>query len=163
MASVAPDGERPASAFRVVSGGQTGVDRAAADVAQALAIDCGGWCPRGRRAEDGTIPDHYPLRETQSADYAERSRLNVRDSDATLVLTHGNPIGGTALTVEYARTIGRPTLIIDPAETDARTLVRVRHWMAEHGVGVLNVAGPRESTIPGIGRAAASFLDALLR
>ena len=87
----------------VVSGGQTGVDRAALDVARELGIPCGGWCPRGRRAEDGPIPEAYPVRETPSTAYPERTAWNVRDSDGTLVITRGKPRGGTALTVSLAR------------------------------------------------------------
>src|SRR5947199_5509021 len=87
----------------IVSGGQTGVDRAALDVALELGLPCGGWCPRGRRAEDGPIPAHYPLCETRSPIYPVRARWNVRDSDATLILTRGRADRGTALTREPAR------------------------------------------------------------
>ena len=85
--------------LRVISGGQTGVDRAALDAAFELALECGGWVPAGRRAEDGPVDARYPLRETAAGDYETRTRLNVRDSDATLILTRGRPSGGTALTV----------------------------------------------------------------
>src|SRR3989442_8006923 len=96
----------------IVSGGQTGVDRAALDTALALGLTCGGWCPRGRRAEDGPLPARYPLRETPSASYPERTEWNVRDSDGTLVLHHGRLRGGTALTNRPDRAPGaeaRPT------------------------------------------------------
>lgn len=106
---------------RILSGGQTGVDRAA------LGIPCGGWCPRGRRAEDGPIPERYPLTETRSARYAVRTRFNVRDSDGTLVLAGalagvlagGEPQGGTRLTIELANKLGRPLLVADPLAADA--------------------------------------------
>src|SRR5512135_124388 len=98
---------------RIVSGGQTGVDRAALDAARQLGLECGGWCPRGRRAEDGKVASGYPLRETPSEDYAQRTEWNVRDSDATLVLTHGRPAGGTALTIAVARRLGKPLLVLD--------------------------------------------------
>ena len=88
---------------KIVSGGQTGVDRAALDVAGALGLARGGWCPKGRLAEDGTIPDRYPLAETETAAYEERTRLNVADADATLVLNWGPLEGGTLLTAETAR------------------------------------------------------------
>mgnify|MGYP003793290687 CR=1 FL=1 len=88
---------------KIVSGGQTGVDRAALDVAMQLGIPVGGWCPRGRRAEDGRIPDSYPLREASSVNYAKRTELNVRDSDGTLILSGGPLTGGTALTESLAR------------------------------------------------------------
>src|SRR5438876_4889366 len=87
----------------IVSGGQTGVDRAALDVALELGIPCGGWCPKGRRAEDGRIPLRYPLEETTLNIYPQRTEWNVRDSDGTLVLTTGRPEGGSALTNELAR------------------------------------------------------------
>lgn len=87
---------------RIVSGGQTGVDRAALDIAIALGIGCGGWVPRGRRAEDGTIASHYPVRECRSSSYGVRTRLNVRDTDGTLILCRGRPSGGTSLTLAIA-------------------------------------------------------------
>jgi hypothetical protein len=148
------------SLLRIVSGGQTGVDRAALDVALALGIPCGGWVPRHRRAEDGRIADHYPLRETASTAYDVRTRFNVRDSDATLILARGRPTGGTALTAAIALTLGRPHQIVDlalaadPAETGI--------WLRRHQVRILNVAGPRESNHPGIYAAAAAFLRVLL-
>jgi hypothetical protein len=85
--------------FKIISGGQTGVDRAALDAALALNIPCGGWCPKGRKAEDGPIPERYPLQETSSADYRVRTEKNVTDSDGTLILTRGPVTGGTAYTV----------------------------------------------------------------
>src|SRR5262245_54833883 len=87
---------------KIISGGQSGVDRAALDVALELGIPCGGWCPKGRRAEDGPLPDRYPLDETQTSFYPERTRRNVRDSDGTLILADGAAKGGTALTIELA-------------------------------------------------------------
>ncbi len=146
----------------IVSGGQTGVDRAALDVARALGLSCGGWCPRGRRAEDGPIAEHYPMRETADADYGERTRLNVRDSDGTLVLTRGPPSGGTAATIAVARDLERPVLVIDLAEPGPRAAEHVRTWIAQQSTAVLNVAGPRESTLPGIYAEAARFLRTVL-
>lgn len=84
----------------IVSGGQTGVDRAALDVALALGIPCGGWCPKGRLAEDGPLPDRYPLRETEFEGYSKRTKLNVQDSDGTLLFTRQRPSGGTKLTLQ---------------------------------------------------------------
>jgi len=145
---------------KIVSGGQTGVDRAALDVALDWGVPVGGWCPRGRRAEDGTIPDRYPLEETDSAKYDVRTRRNVRDSDGTLILTQGTPVGGTSLTKDYAERIGKPLYIADlnlhPAPGP------VIDWLRLHAIEVLNVAGPRESTVPGITERAAEFLTALL-
>ncbi len=106
-------------------------------------------------------PTLYPLRETASARYAERTRLNVRDADATLILTRGDPSGGTALTLALARQLRRPHLVVD-LHRDAAT-APVRAWLLEHRVRVLNVAGPRESSAPGIQTEAAEFLGRLLR
>jgi len=93
---------------RILSGGQTGVDRAALDVALELGIPCGGWCPAGRRAEDGRIPAIYPVQETESRNYAVRTRRNVRDTDGTLVLVNGPVSGGTRLTVKCADDENKP-------------------------------------------------------
>jgi hypothetical protein len=142
--------------LKVISGGQTGVDRAALDVALELGLPCGGWCPKGRRAEDGAIPLSYPLSETSSSAYPERTARNIRDSDGTLVLTRGVPDGGTALTVKLATRYRRPLLSIDlerPSSPD-----RVATWAERQGVEVLNVAGPRESSCPGITEEAGGFL-----
>jgi hypothetical protein len=145
---------------RVVSGGQTGVDRAALDAAIAAGIPHGGWCPRGRRAEDGVVPVRYRLREHASARYAARTAANVLDADATLVLRRGPSAGGTALTERLARRHGKPVLVVDLAgDPDVGT---VRRWLDARRVRVLNVAGPRESQRPGIGREAARFLARVL-
>lgn len=144
----------------IVSGGQTGVDRGALDAAVAAGHAHGGWCPRGRRAEDGVIPEKYRLVETPFSRYAVRTAWNVRDSDATLVLTSGPVAGGTQLTVECAQRYGRLCLIVDLCgETDAGT---VAEWIWAHGIGVLNVAGPRESDAPGIGENARRFVAEII-
>src|SRR5437870_10377236 len=93
---------------KIISGGQTGVDRAALDVALELGLPCGGWCPRGRRAEDGPIPERYPLQEMKSPAYPPRTARNVRDSDGTVILTRGQPDRGTALTIELAERYRKP-------------------------------------------------------
>ena len=97
----------------IVSGGQTGVDRGALLGAQEAGLACGGWCPRGRRAEDGPISARFPLRETDTTDYAERTHRNVRDSDGTLLLQFGELRGGSALTSEAAGERGKPLLVLD--------------------------------------------------
>jgi hypothetical protein len=145
---------------RIVSGGQTGVDRAALDVALDLGIDCGGWCPAGRWAEDGRIADRYPLRETPSAELAVRTAWNVRDSDATLILLRGVPAGGTLATLEQARLLGRPVMLVDLATPVRPDEIGGR--LAPRGPVVLNVAGPRESESPGIYADAHAFLTHLL-
>lgn len=145
--------------MRVVSGGQSGVDRAALDVALELGIEVGGWCPAGRWAEDGPIPPQYPLRETPLADPAQRTEWNVRDSDATLVLTIGSPAGGAASTVEHARRLARPFLLLDLNIADP---ARAAAWLLDVSPATLNVAGPRESECPGIYVRAAALLRAVL-
>jgi hypothetical protein len=149
-----------AGPVEIVSGGQTGVDRAALDTALALGLRCGGWCPRGRRAEDGPLPARYPLRETPSPSYPERTEWNVRDSDGTLVLHRGPLRGGTALTVRLARRQGRPALTVDLSA--APRVEPVREWIARERIVKLNVAGPRESQQPGIHDQAVEFLREVL-
>ncbi|MDP6604467.1 MAG: putative molybdenum carrier protein [Rhodospirillales bacterium] len=152
----------PAPHLEIRSGGQTGVDRAALDAAMDAGVRCGGWCPAGRRAEDGSIPARYPLDETQSCDYAERTRLNVRDSDATLIITRGPPTGGAAMTEDFAHEMGRGLKIVDLSAAGFdpdRGADDIAGWIAACGVSILNVAGPRESTLPGIYRAARPVLD----
>ena len=146
--------------LRIVSGGQTGVDRAALDVALEMGLPCGGWCPRGRLAEDGPLPLRYPLRESHSASYAQRTEWNVRDSEATLILNTGRLAGGTRLTREVAEAYGRPALVIDL--DNPPPIERLVRWFEAHDVEVLNVAGPRESGRPGIHDTAAAFLRRLM-
>jgi hypothetical protein len=141
---------------KLISGGQTGVDRAALDVALDLGIPCGGWCPLGRRAEDGPIAPHYPLTETGSPAYPVRTRWNVRDADATLILTRGAPDRGTALTCTLAEKMRKPLLVVRLDESPAAA--SVQEWMAAHAIGILNVAGPRESSQPGIYAQSREFL-----
>ena len=145
---------------KVVSGGQTGVDRAALDVALELGLARGGWCPKGRKAEDGRIAPQYPLKETPSVEYEQRTEWNVRDSDGTLVLTWGRPTEGTAFTIEVARRLGKPCLVIDLAAQTSGTTVCT--WAQDHEIRTLNVAGPRESKSPGIHAHARQFLRQLL-
>lgn len=135
--------------MRVVSGGQTGADRGGLEAAIALGLPHGGWCPKGRRAEDGRIPRRFRLRETASAEYAVRTERNVVASDGTAVFTVGRATGGTALTMRIARRHRRPLVRIDLAR-DRRPAEKLRRWIERHAIVVLNVAGPRESGAPGI-------------
>jgi len=148
-------------AIMLISGGQTGVDRAALDAALEFKIPCGGFCPRGRRAEDGPLDPRYPLQETDTTDYRERTRRNVETSDGTLILAHGALTGGTALTYRLAREFNKPCLVVDLARTT--TTDAVCRWLTRNGVKRLNVAGPRESTKPGIHARSLDFLRRLLR
>ncbi|MDF2939595.1 MAG: uncharacterized protein K0R66_237 [Gammaproteobacteria bacterium] len=145
---------------KIVSGGQTGVDRAALDVAIGLNIPHGGWCPKGRLAEDGSLSDRYHLKETQTSDYSERTKLNIQDSDATLVLVPALPLNiqdGTVLTIEELKAKAKPHLIIDLSQKPDQALVL--KWIKEHHIKTLNVAGPRESTSPGIYQKASEILN----
>lgn len=132
---------------RIVSGGQTGVDRAALDVAIALGIEHGGWCPAGRLSEDGTVPSRYQLRETESRDYPIRTEQNVLDSDATLLLCNGKIKGGTALTKRLCVRHHQPHLVV---QIDLWNVGPFRTWLDQQRPETLNIAGPRESTSPGI-------------
>jgi putative molybdenum carrier protein len=132
---------------KIVSGGQTGADRAALDVAFERGLPVGGWVPKGRFAEDGPIPERYSgLVETESSDPAVRTSLNVRDSDATLIVSHGPLTGGCLLTLEEARRRGKPVLHLDLHETTPVTAAaRLRLWLDAAVPRTLNVAGPRAS------------------
>ncbi len=150
---------------RIVSGGQTGADRAALDFALANGIRIGGWVPRGRLAEDGRIPDRYPdLVETESTDPAVRTARNVRDSDATLILSHGPLDGGSLLTFQEATRAGKPVLHLDLDElTPVAAADRLRSWLAALRPSTLNVAGPRASRDPQIYKKTTVVLDQALR
>jgi len=151
----------PPAVRKIVSGGQTGVDRGALDAAIEVGIEHGGCCPRGRRAEDGRIAPRYRLTETESAAYSARTERNVADSDGTLILCRGKLAGGTSLTRRVAERLGKPCLVVDlAAPTDAS---QVREWISRNELDVLNVAGPRESQAPGIQSAARAFVLGLLR
>lgn len=149
-------GEQNDTPVKVISGGQTGVDRAALDAASARGIATGGYCPKGRRAEDGVIPARYGLTELRTADYPARTRRNARAADATLILTRGRLTGGSAYTAAVAKRLGKPLQIIDL--TSRPQVAPLRAWLASHDVHVLNVAGPRESKAPGIYQQAKRFL-----
>ena len=142
---------------KVVSGGQTGVDRAALEVAMFLNIPHGGWCPKGRRAEDGPIPAIFQLAETSSFNYAVRTEKNVVDSDGTLILFRNLITRGTGLTVKFAQRHKRPHLCVDLASFDIddeeateESASKILDWLTVENINVLNVAGPRESTTPKI-------------
>lgn len=138
---------------KIVSGGQTGADRGGLDAAIALGIPHGGWCPRGRRAEDGRIPSRYRLRETAVPDYPARTERNVVHSDGTVVFTLGPPKGGSVLTLALAVRHGRPFLHVDLRKlTAAKAVRRLRGWIEAEGVAILNVAGSRESSAAGMRR-----------
>ena len=144
---------------KIVSGGQTGVDRAALDVAIFLEVPHGGWCPRGRKAEDGPISNVYQLTETKSSSYVVRTEKNVTDSDGTLILYRNRMSRGTALTASFTRRHVRPCLSIDMSDIQTsdsedvwidQKVAEIHAWLVEEAIKTLNVAGPRESTCSGI-------------
>jgi hypothetical protein len=142
------------SALRIVCGGQTGADRAALDAALEAGVDCGGWCPVGRKAEDGVIPARYPVTELpDGGGYDERTIRNVLDSDATVILSFGAPEGGSETTRGAAIGAGRPLLVIDARHASPRRAAeQIAEFAQSHSIRTLNVAGPRASEQPLIGR-----------
>lgn len=172
--------QRQSGQFQVISGGQTGVDRAALDVALDLGWPVGGWCPLHRRAEDGRIPLIYPLQETQARSYAVRTEWNVRDSDGTLVLVLDEISSGTQLTIaaagrlvkpcriEYLRELqggagsGRLSLSSGSFPSLSQRVTDVVAWLLRHDIRVLNIAGPRGSSSPDVYPEARRFVQQLL-
>ena len=131
---------------KIISGGQTGADRAALDFAIGRGIPHGGWVPRGRRADDGPLSGHYLVTEMATPGYPERTERNVLDSDGTVIITHGAPRGGSALTIGFAKAHARPWLHLDLQKMEVvRAADRLRSWLVENHISVRNVAGPRTS------------------
>jgi len=136
---------------KIVSGGQTGADRAALDAAIDLDIPHGGWVPLGRKAEDGAVPEKYRVQEMETETYSERTEQNVIDSDGTLILSHGQLTGNSALTERLAKKHRRPCLHIDFNKANAfKAAQDINRWIQESGIKILNVAGPRASEDPKI-------------
>jgi hypothetical protein len=131
---------------KIISGGQTGVDRAALDVALKHGIECGGWCPAGRLDEFGRIPDRYPVKELEHGSFADRTLQNVKDSDGTAIISFGQLRGGTEYTVQCCFAQKRPYQLIDAAKVSSEAAARlIVNFVNEHKIDILNVAGPRES------------------
>jgi hypothetical protein len=148
---------------KIISGGQTGADRAALDWAINRGMPHGGWCPRGRKAEDGVIDERYNLIETPSEDYRQRTEWNVRDSEATVVFSIQKELfGGTLLTAEFAEQHKKPLIHLCEQDEQSDHARRLRSFIEEFGVGVLNVAGPRASSEPGVYQFALGVLDQAL-
>ena len=138
------------STITIVSGGQTGADRAALDWALAHKVPCDGWCPKGRKAEDGPIDAKYPLKKTPSAAYVQRTEWNVRNSDATVLFSIEPTLtGGSLKTVDFARKHQKPQLHLCARDHSAAD--KLRAFVRQNRVNVLNVAGPRVSKEPGVG------------
>lgn len=147
---------------KIISGGQTGADRAALDVAIELGIPHGGWIPKGRRTERGPLPSKYRLREMPTDSYPKRTERNVADSDGTLIISHGELMGGSARTRELAMKHGKPWLHIDLDSIDVDPVHVIRGWIGMSGIKTLNVAGSRSSKDPGIYAATKKLLMAVL-
>ena len=135
--------------MKIISGGQTGVDRAALDVALKHGIECDGWCPAGRLDEVGRIPDRYPVQELEVGGFTERTLRNVRDSDATVIIYAGKLSGGTEQTVRSCQDLQRPYELIDASRVSAEDAAKlIFDLVRKHKIEILNFAGPRQSDWP---------------
>ena len=135
--------------MKIVSGAQTGVDRAALDAAMAMKVEAGGWCPEGRKAEDGVIPGQYPVIELPNSDYRQRTKQNVLDSDGTVIIYFDSPSGGTELTILFCIQEHKNYILIDACELEIeRACFKILDFIKRHSIKVLNVAGPRASGEP---------------
>jgi Circularly permutated YpsA SLOG family len=149
--------------MKIISGGQTGVDRAALDVALKNGVECGGWCPAGRLDEFGRIPDRYPLKELREGSFAERTLANVRDSQATVAIYRGDLTGGTKYAIECSRELKKPHLLIDAArisEGEAANLVL--DFVRQHKIDIIGIGGPRQSEWPDGYEFASSVIELFL-
>jgi hypothetical protein len=134
---------------KIISGGQTGVDRAALDVALNQGIESGGWCPTGRLDEFGEIPDRYPLKELENGGFPERTLQNVKDSDGTVIIYSGKLSGGTEQTVRFCVEQQRPRLLIHASKIPVEEAARlIANFVRENKIDILDVAGPRQSEWP---------------
>jgi hypothetical protein len=148
---------------KIISGGQTGVDKAALDVAMVLGIPHGGWIPKGRKTENGALPDKYQLKEMPTSSYAKRTEQNVIDSEGTLIISLGPLTGGSELTHKTAMLHDRPCLHIALGTSNTLQAVKtIRSWIVHHGIEILNIAGPRASENPEIYDLTTKTLKAVL-
>lgn len=150
--------------MKLITGGQTGVDRAVLDLALALQMEIGGWCPENRQAEDGILDEKYPLQALPQGGYDERTRQNVQDSDGTLILYFGYLYGGTETTLHYAIELHKPYLLLDMTELSHTGFKRKAcEFIHIHDIALLNIAGPRASDEPDAYKSAYQALDALFQ
>jgi len=146
--------------FKIISGGQTGADRAALDWAIGNRILHGGWCPKGRKAEDGAIAARYKLSETPTANYVQRTEWNIRDSDATVIFSIGLVLtGGARKTLELARKYKKPCLVLAKSSLRQDPVLLLRRFLEQYDVQILNIAGPRASDEPEVGGYVSSILE----
>lgn len=149
---------------KIISGGQTGIDRGALDAAHACGFPCGGWCPPGRLAEDGQIPDHYPVIEIDAGRYRERTLRNVLESDGAVIIYFGRVEGGTEETLLFCIERHKPYKLIDADEVEPkRAAALIASFVQQYGIGVLNVAGPRQSKAPKAHGYASAVINLLLQ
>ena len=149
---------------KIVSGGQTGADRGGLDAAIELDVPHGGWIPKGRKTEDGGLPEKYHLKEMSTGSYEARTEQNVIESDGTLIVSHGKLNGGSAKTRRFAKKHKRPWVHVDLDKTSFfKAAMDVRDWVAENHIKVLNVAGPRGSKDPRIYEAAKKLLTLIIQ
>jgi hypothetical protein len=145
---------------KIISGGQTGADRAALDFAIKHNLPYGGWVPKGRKTEDGTLPEKYHLQEMPTGQYSKRTEQNILDSDGTLILSHGLLTGGSALTTSFAERHRKPWIHIDLQTTPSPEAARmIQEWIGRNGIKIMNVAGPRKSKDPTIYQAVMELLE----
>lgn len=148
---------------KIISGGQTGADQAALDAAIKTGISHGGWIPKGRRTENGILPDRYKLKEMPTSNYPKRTEQNILDSDGTLITSHGNLTGGSSLTRKLAKKHNRPWIHIDLTKTDtAQAAKSIHSWLDRNNIQTLNVAGARASKDPKIYEATTHLLRCFL-
>jgi hypothetical protein len=153
-----------AKPLKIISGGQTGVDRAALDVALRHGINCDGWCPAGRLDELGKIPDRYPVQELQSGGFNARTLQNVKDSDGTVVVYPGELRGGTERAVRFCVDLERPHQLIDASKVSAEDAAKsIADFVRKNKISILNVAGPRQSEWPEGYNYASRALSAFLK
>ena len=135
--------------IKIVSGGQTGVDRAALDAALENGFEAGGWCPEGRVAEDGVIPESYPVKELPNSGYRQRTKKNVIDSDGTLIIYFSYPSGGTKQTINFCINEAKPHILIDAENISiSEASKKIEMFVNQNSISVLNIAGPRASGEP---------------
>lgn len=149
---------------KIISGGQTGADQAALDIAIKLNIPHGGWIPKGRKTENGPLPDRYLLQEMPTESYPKRTEQNILHSDGTLIISHGKLTGGSKLTRDLTAKHNKPYLHIDLSKNSASYSAElIRMWLSDNGIKVLNVAGSRASGDPAIYTAAMKVLEKVFR
>lgn len=150
--------------MKIISGGQTGADRAALDYAIEFNIPYGGWVPKGRKTEDGRLPEKYKLQEMPTSDYSKRTEKNILAADGTLIVSHGRLTGGSALTQYLSEEKNKPFIHVDfnrMSLDEAGEAVRI--WMEKNEIETLNVAGPRASKDPAIYEATRRLLDQVFK